>query len=139
MANGFDQRLTGEVMKRFSSRMALVQGKSSAVSVSGAWLPLQPIRLKRRTSVLTNLLLLPFSHLPSSEATTIQSLAGRREGTGARLIGLWRSTVANDPCATGTERSPGNAMVHLSTEEADDSGAQVTWLERVTDAEYQGK
>jgi hypothetical protein len=30
-------------------------------------------------------------------------------------------------------------MVHLSMEEVDDNGVQVTWLQRVTDAEYHGK
>jgi quercetin dioxygenase-like cupin family protein len=32
--------------------------------------------------------------------------------------------------------APGNTMVHLALQEADNTGATVKWLEHVTDAEY---
>jgi len=32
--------------------------------------------------------------------------------------------------------APGNTMVHLALQEVDDKGVGVTWLEKVTDAEY---
>jgi len=32
--------------------------------------------------------------------------------------------------------APNNAMVHLAIQEADDTGSPVTWLEHVTDAQY---
>jgi quercetin dioxygenase-like cupin family protein len=31
---------------------------------------------------------------------------------------------------------PSNTMVHLALQEANDEGVQVTWMEKVTDAEY---
>lgn len=34
---------------------------------------------------------------------------------------------------------PGNTMVHLAVQEANQEGVQVTWMEKVTDAEYSGK
>lgn len=32
--------------------------------------------------------------------------------------------------------APGNTMVHLALQEANDEGVQVRWMEKVTDAEY---
>jgi quercetin dioxygenase-like cupin family protein len=32
--------------------------------------------------------------------------------------------------------APGHAMTHLAMQETDDTGSAVTWLEKVTDAEY---
>jgi quercetin dioxygenase-like cupin family protein len=32
--------------------------------------------------------------------------------------------------------APGNTMVHLALQEADENGVEVTWLEHVTDEEY---
>jgi quercetin dioxygenase-like cupin family protein len=35
--------------------------------------------------------------------------------------------------------APGNTMVHLALQEADAKGSTVTWLEKVTDEEYNPK
>lgn len=35
--------------------------------------------------------------------------------------------------------APKHGMVHLAIQEADESGSPVTWLEKVTDAQYEGR